>query len=85
MGRYKCQGIVSTLSVIILVLCFVITSHQVSYIINIFDEIVEKYVICIIMTAESWVLIQLRLNNLLWIVFPNSCYKWLQRQLYDLE
>ena len=49
MGRYKCQGIVSTLSVIILVLCFVITSHQVSYI----DEIVEKYVICIIMTAES--------------------------------
>ena len=57
MGRYKCQGIVSTLSVIILVLCFVITSHQVSYIINIFDEIfdeiVEKYVICIIMTAES--------------------------------
>ena len=30
MGRYKCQGIVSTLSVIILVLCFVITSHQVS-------------------------------------------------------
>ena len=53
MGRYKCQGIVSTLSVIILVLCFVIKSHQVSYIINIFDEIVEKYVICIIMTAES--------------------------------
>ena len=53
MGRYKCQGIVSTLSVIILVLCLVITSHQVSYIINIFDEIVEKYVICIIMTAES--------------------------------
>ena len=53
MGRYKCQGIVSTLSVIILVLCFVIMSHQVSYIINIFDEIVEKYVICIIMTAES--------------------------------
>ena len=50
MGRYKCQGIVSTLSVIILVLCFVITSHQVSYI---FYEIVEKYVICIIMTAES--------------------------------
>ena len=53
MGWYKCQGIVSTLSVIILVLCFVITSHQVSYIINIFYEIVEKYVICIIMTAES--------------------------------
>ena len=53
MGRYKCQGIVSTLSVIILVLRFVITSHQVSYIINIFYEIVEKYVICIIMTAES--------------------------------
>ena len=53
MGRYKCQGIVSTLSVIILVLCFVIMSHQVSYVINIFDEIVEKYVICIIMTAES--------------------------------
>ena len=36
-GRYKCQGIVSTLSVIIPVLCFVVTSHQVSYIINIFD------------------------------------------------
>ena len=53
MGRYKCQGIVSTLSVIILVLCFVITSHQVSYVINIFDEIIEKYVICIILTAES--------------------------------
>ena len=53
MGRYKCQGIVSTLSIIIPVLCFVITSHQVSYIIYIFDEIVEKYVICIIMTAES--------------------------------
>ena len=51
MGRYKCQGIVSTLSVIILVLCFVITSHQVSYIINFFYESVEKYVICIIMTA----------------------------------
>ena len=53
MGRYKCQGIVSTLSVIIPVLCFVITSHQVSYIINIFDEIVKKHVICIIMTAET--------------------------------
>ena len=53
MGRYKCQGIVSTFSVIILVLCFVIPSYRVSSIINIFDEIVEKYVICIIMTAES--------------------------------
>ena len=53
MGRYKCQGIVGTLGVIIPVLCFVITSHQDNYIINIFDEIVEKYVICIIMTAES--------------------------------
>ena len=41
-GRYKCQGIVSTLSVIILVIYFVITSHQVSYIINIFYEIVEN-------------------------------------------
>ena len=37
----------STLSAIILVLCFVITSYQVSYIINICDEIVKKYVICI--------------------------------------
>ena len=31
MGRYKCQGTVSTLSVIFLVLCFVIMSYQVSY------------------------------------------------------
>ena len=64
MGRYKCQGIVSTLSVIILVLCFVITSHQVSYIINIFYEIVEKYVICIIY-YDSRILIQMRLNYVL--------------------
>ena len=82
MGRYKCQGIVSAVSVIILVLCFVITSHQVSYIINIFDEIVEKYVICIIMTAESlfnW-------GKIMYLYyFPNSCYKWLERQLYGLE
>ena len=48
MGRYKCQGTVSTLRVIILGLCLVITSYQVSYIIDIFYEIVEKYVICII-------------------------------------
>ena len=47
MGRYKCQGTVSTLSVIFLVLCFVIMSYQVSYIIKNFYEIVEKYVICI--------------------------------------
>ena len=33
----------STLSAIILVLCFVITSYQVSYFINIFYEIFEKY------------------------------------------
>ena len=33
MGRYKCQGTMSSLSAIILVLCFVITSYQVSYII----------------------------------------------------
>ena len=43
MGLYKCQGTVSTLSVIFLVLYFVIMSYQVSYIIEIFYEIVEKY------------------------------------------
>ena len=48
MGRYKYQETVSTLSAIILVLCFVITSYQVSYFINFFYEIIEKYVICII-------------------------------------
>ena len=47
MGRYEYQGTVSTLSAIILVLCFVITSYQVSYFINFFYEIIEKYVICI--------------------------------------
>ena len=65
MGRYKCQGIVSTLSVIILVLCFVITSHQVSYIINIFYEIVEKYNVCHLHYYDSRILIQLRLNYVL--------------------
>ena len=43
MGLYKCQGTVSTLSVIFLVLYFVIMSYQVSYIIENFYEIVEKY------------------------------------------
>ena len=36
MGRYKCQRPVSTFSAVILVLCLVITSYQVSYFINIF-------------------------------------------------
>ena len=45
---YIYQGTVSTLSAIILVLCFVINSYQVSYFINFFYEIIEKYVICII-------------------------------------
>ena len=62
-GPYKCQGIVSTFSAIILVLCFVITSHQVSYIINIFDEIVENYMSFAL--YNSRILIQLRLNDIL--------------------
>ena len=63
MGRYKCQGPVSTFSAVILVLCFVITSYQVSYFINIFDEIIEK---CMSFTLYNKILfIQLRLNNVL--------------------
>ena len=62
-GRYKCQGTVSTLSVIFLVLCFVIMSYQVSYIIEIFYEIVEKYMSFALYNCR--ILIQLRLNNVL--------------------
>ena len=62
-GPYKCQGTVSTFSAIILVLCFVITSHQESYIINIFDEIVEKYMSFAL--YNSRILIESRLNDIL--------------------
>ena len=62
-GRYKCQGTVSTLSVIFLVLCFVIKSHQVSCIIEIFYEIVEKYLSFALYDCR--ILIRLRLNNVL--------------------
>ena len=62
MGRYKYQG---TLSAVILVLCFVITSYQVSYsyFINIFYEINEKYMSFAL--YNNRILIQLRLNNVL--------------------
>ena len=63
MGRYKCQGTVSTLSAVILVLCFVITSYQVSYFINILDEIIEKYMSFAL--YNNRILIQLSLNNVL--------------------
>ena len=63
MGRYKCQGTVSTLSAVILVLCFVITSYEVSYFINIFDEIIEKYKSFAL--YNNRILIQLSLNNVL--------------------
>ena len=63
MGQYKCQGTVSTLSAVILVLCFVITSYQVSYFINIFDEIIEKYMSFAL--YNNRILIQLSLNNVL--------------------
>ena len=63
MGRYECQGTVSTLSAVILVLCFVITSYQVSYFINILDEIIEKYMSFAL--YNNRILIQLSLNNVL--------------------
>ena len=66
MGRYKCQGPVSTFSAVILVLCFVITSYQVMagiFFINIFDEIIEK---CMSFTlCNNRLLIHLGLNNVL--------------------
>ena len=44
MGRYtvNVKGL-SILSAVILLLCFVISSFQVSYFIDIFDEIIEKF------------------------------------------
>ena len=60
---FKCQGPGSTFSAVILELCFVITSYQVFYFINIFDEIIEK---CMSFTLyNNRLLIQLRLNNVL--------------------
>ena len=57
------EGLKSTLSAIILVLCFVITSYQVSYFVNIFYEIIEKYMSYTL--YNNRILIQLRLNNVL--------------------
>ena len=67
MGRYKCQVTVSTLSAIILVLCFVIMSYQVSYIIDIFYQIVEKYMSFAL--YDYRILIQFRLNNVFSLFF----------------
>ena len=63
MGRYKYQGTVSTLSAIILVLCFVLTSYQASYFINIFFMKSLKNMLFAL--YNNRILIQLGLNNVL--------------------
>ena len=80
MGRYKCQGTVSTLSAVILVLIF---GHDVTPGILFYQYIFMKSSknTCLLhyTTTESSF-------NWGWIMyFPNSCYKWLERYLYGLE